>query len=37
MRARPETCAALSAFRHGRNGVPGHEPRSIEQVPDLRT
>jgi hypothetical protein len=33
MRARLKTYAALSAFRHGRNGVPEREPRSIEEVP----
>ncbi len=34
MRARLRTYAALSAFRHGRNGVPEREPRSIDEVPD---
>jgi hypothetical protein len=34
MRARLKTYAALSAFRHGRNGTPEREPRSIDEVPD---
>ena len=34
MRARLRTYAALSAFRHGRNGTPEREPRSIDEVPD---
>jgi hypothetical protein len=34
MRARLKTYTALSAFRHGRNGVPEREPRSIDEVPD---
>ena len=34
MRARLKTYAALSAFRHGRNGKPEREPCSIDEVPD---
>jgi len=34
MRARLKTYAALSAFRHGRNGTPEREPRSIDEVPN---
>ena len=34
MRARLATYPALSAFRHGRNGVAEREPRSLDEVPD---
>lgn len=34
MRARLATYPALSAFRHGRNGVAEREPRSLDDVPD---